>query len=73
MIKNISHTLFSLLLKAILTKLTNIWTQCVAITPTRTVPIHPGMSPVFLKAAGIASNPEPNDDFSRWKNAPKVL
>ncbi|KAH9638119.1 hypothetical protein HF086_014980 [Spodoptera exigua] len=47
--------------------------KCVAITPTRTVPIHPGISPVFLKAAGIASKPDPNDDLSRWKNAPKVL
>lgn len=41
--------------------------------PTSTVPIHPGMSPVLLKAAGIDSKPDPNDDFSKWKKAPKVL
>lgn len=50
-----------------------MWTQCVANIPTSIVPIHPGMIPVCLKAAGIASSPDPKDDLRRWKNEPMVL
>lgn len=44
-----------------------------AITATTTVPIDPGMRPMFLNAIGIAKIPDPNEDFSRWKKAPMVL
>ena len=54
-------------------RLTKMWTQCVQMIPTTSVPMAPNRRPAFLNAIGIAKIPVPRELFSKWASEPEVL